>query len=356
MANVLVVISAIGAIQCILFTLLIVAKKQRKPSDWILLAWFLTFAIHLGIAIIRKNNPTDIAKVLVMTIGFLHGPFFLWYSKALFQGAFIKIEFLHFLPFLVVTGWGFFLPVFVDLQWEIFILITKLISIIFYPLYVLYLYYKRQKSLKNRPTGHRIPAFSWVRVIVILFLLSTGISLIRLTTELMVGVAYFEVWDVLRYVLLVTVIGFYGLKYGVVYQPEFVGEPPAAEEQKYKHSSLNQEAIETSVDQINHFFQESNAYLLSDFSLTMLSKSVHIPKHHLSQIINAEMGTTFYDLVNTKRIEYALSRLREGKELNVTLEGLGYECGFNSKSAFFHHFKKKTGKTPGQFKKEMGTA
>ena len=355
MNDVLAVISGIGAIQCVLFTLLIVAKKQRKLPDWILLVWFLTFAIHLLISIIRRNSHIDTAEILVMTIGFLHGPFFWLYAKAVFEQPFTKAVFLHFFPFIILTFVSFFIPIEADMPWEIFILIIKLISVIFYPLYVWHLYHKRQQLLKNSRGNHRMPALSWIKVIVILFLLSTGISMIRLTTELMVGVAYFEVWDILRYVMLVTVIGFYGLKFGTVYQPELVVEQVQAEK-KYKHSSLNQDTIESSADQINRFFQENNAYLLSGFSLATLSKAVNIPKHHLSQVINAEMGTTFYDLVNTKRIEYALSRLKEGDQLNVTLEGLGYECGFNSKSAFFHHFKKKTGKTPGQFKKEIGTA
>ena len=355
MNDVLAVISSIGAIQCVLFTLLIVAKKQRKLPDWILLAWFLTFAIHLLISIVRRNSHVNTAEVLVMTIGFLHGPFFWLYAKAVFEQPITKVGGLHFFPFLVLTFFSFFIPIEADMQWEIFILIIKLISVTFYPLYVWYLYYQRQQLLKNNQDHHRMPALSWIKVIVVLFLLSTGISMIRLTTELMVGVAYFEVWDILRYVMLVTVIGFYGLKYGMVYQPELAA-PPIKEEKKYKHSSLKQETIESSADQINRFFQEDNAYLLSDFSLATLSKAVNIPKHHLSQIINTDMDTTFYDLVNTKRIEYALRRLKEGDRLNVTLEGLGYECGFNSKSAFFHHFKKKTGKTPGQFKKEIGTA
>ena len=354
MTDILAIISGIGAIQCMLFALLIIAKKQRKLPDWVLLAWFLTFAIHLIISIIRKESVSITVEVLVMTIGFLPGPFFLLYTKALFKQSLHITSFLHFLPFVGFTCGGFFIPIAYDLTWEIFILIVKLISVSFYPLYVLYLYRKRQQLLKNQEANHHVLEFSWIRIIVILFLLSTGISLIRLSIELMVGVAYFEVWDVLRYVILVTVIGFYGLKYGMVYQPDVLTESNQ-KETKYKHSSLQEREIKESVDQINHFFQENNIYLLSDFSLAKLSKAVNIPKHHLSQVINCAMGTTFYDLVNTKRIDYAMSRLQEGNQLNITLEGLGYECGFNSKSAFFHHFKKKTGKTPGQFKKEIST-
>ena len=69
--------------------------------------------------------------------------------------------------------------------------------------------------------------------------------------------------------------------------------------------------------------------------------------------MNAGMGRTFYDVVNGKRIEYAIERLRDQSDGQITMEGLGYDAGFSTKSAFYHHFKAHTGKTPGQFKGEI---
>ncbi|MEM7514706.1 MAG: AraC family transcriptional regulator [Bacteroidota bacterium] len=138
----------------------------------------------------------------------------------------------------------------------------------------------------------------------------------------------------------------------------FDGRKPAKKNaseglKKYRHSPLQEKEILHYQHRINDFFGRSKAYLQPDFSLASLSEAVDIPKHHLSQIINSEMNSTFYELVNAKRIEYAMLNMRERD--NLTLEGLGYECGFNSKSAFFSNFKKKTGKTPGQYKKEIST-
>ena len=106
-------------------------------------------------------------------------------------------------------------------------------------------------------------------------------------------------------------------------------------------------------EKINQFFANTDEYLNPEFSLTQLSERVGIPKHHLSEIINLDMGTTFYDIVNAKRIQHAVLRMSDGSVKYITLEGLGYECGFNTKSAFYHHFKNFTGKTPGNFKKEI---
>ncbi|MGB5819283.1 MAG: helix-turn-helix domain-containing protein [Saonia sp.] len=354
MSNVLVIISGIGAIQCILFTLLLLIKKSKKLSDWILVCWFFVFFIHLLISIDKELNLTYTAEIFITTIGFLHGPLFFAYTKTMFNQHLVKADFLHFLPFIFFTIFSFYIQSNFELSWEIIILIAKLISVTSYPVYILYSYNKKLLKLKTKRADNSIPELSWIRTIAILFLISTGISIIRLTIEILVGVAYFEIWDLLRYIALVTVIGFYGLKYGMVYKPE-ISYDSLADNKKYKHSPLKNEEIKMFRGSINDFFKENKDYLQSDFSLAILSESINIPKHHLSQIINSEMNTTFYDLVNTKRVEYAMFRMEEKNNLNFTLEGLGYECGFNSKSAFFHNFKKNTGKTPGQYKKEIST-
>ncbi len=352
MSNALVIIFGIGAIQCILFALLILLKKQRKSSDWVLFSWFIIFFVHLVLGIGKKTNPTQSIEICIMTIGFLHGPLFLFYAKTIFTIPIKKVEVLHLFPFAFFTILSFFIKEEKEQLWEIVILIVKLISLIFYPIYILYVHHKKITLLKTNIADNSIWEFSWIRIIAFIFLVSTGVSMIRLATELIVGVAYFEFLDGLRYVILIIVIGFYGLKYGMVYKPE--GHlNMIAHDKKYKHSPLKNGEINTFTNTINRFFQDNDAYLLPDFSLTTLSESVQIPKHHLSQIINSEMHTTFYDLVNSKRVAYAVQRIQEGT--NLTLEGLGYECGFNSKSAFFSNFKKNIGKTPGQFKKEIST-
>lgn len=354
MSNLLVIVSGIGSIQSILFALLILLKKKKHTHDWILFIWFLVFFIHLLIGIYREGNQTNIREILIWTIGFLHGPFFLMYAKVTFNIRLNRTDLLHFLPFLVFAFFSAYVPLHSETLWEIIILIAKLISLTFYPLYILYLFYQKLVFLKENCENNSVLELSWIKIIAFLFLISTGVSIMRLIIELSVGVSYFEFLDVLRYVILVTVIGFYGLKYGVVYKPELFNDF-ISDEKKYKHSPLNTSQIIKLRNVIDLFFQENEAHLNSDFSLADLSKSLNIPKHHLSQIINSEMNTTFYNLINTKRVEYAKGKLTAGNMSNLTLEGLGYESGFNSKSAFFHHFKKITGKTPGQFEKEIGT-
>ena len=84
-------------------------------------------------------------------------------------------------------------------------------------------------------------------------------------------------------------------------------------------------------------------------SLEAFSKQLNLSPRVVSQSINTLFETNFSDFINDLRIEEAKRLLKGDNNLNV-LEIL-YEVGFNSKSAFYEHFKKKTGLTPNQFKK-----
>ncbi len=73
--------------------------------------------------------------------------------------------------------------------------------------------------------------------------------------------------------------------------------------------------------------------------------------NYLSQIINEKEGKSFYDFVNSFRVEEFKRLVKDSKNKQFTLLALAYDCGFNSKSSFNRYFKKNTGKTPSEFVK-----
>ncbi len=347
------ILSGIGAIQGLLFAFLILLKKYKQRFDWILFVWFLVFSLHLSLKLVFDFKAFALSDILIMTLGFLHGPFFWLYTKTLFEKKSFPLDFLHFLPFCFFLMGSFLVEDLHSTTWEMIILIPKILVLMAYPLLVLRLLAKEKTDRTTTSAkGGRLP-FLWIRTAAYIFLVSIGVGIIRLSIELMVGVSYFAFWDVLRYVLLVTVMGFFGLKYGMVYRAEEYLQH--AQKKKYKDSPLGESEMDTILKTIELFFAENKAYLNPKFSLLELSKATEIKKHHLSQVINLRMNTGFYDLVNSKRIAYAIHLLNRQRHDELTLEGLGYECGFNSKSVFFQSFKKYTGKTPGHFRREIGS-
>ena len=98
--------------------------------------------------------------------------------------------------------------------------------------------------------------------------------------------------------------------------------------------------------------QEKELYLNPNLTLDETAKALNISKHLLSQYLNEKLGQSFTHFINGYRIEKAKELLKS--QTHYTIEGIGYNCGFNSKSTFFTAFKKITGKTPSEYQKGTG--
>lgn len=120
--------------------------------------------------------------------------------------------------------------------------------------------------------------------------------------------------------------------------------------QKYAKSGLSHESLEHYKTQLSELMSQEQAYLHPDMTLPKLSELVRCPINHLSQVINAGFGVSFFDYLNQYRIENAKKLLRE-KESTHTILTVAFEVGFNSNSAFYAAFKKSCGQTPAQFRR-----
>ncbi len=93
-------------------------------------------------------------------------------------------------------------------------------------------------------------------------------------------------------------------------------------------------------------------YLNPDLTLRDLAKQIDIHPNHLSWILNQSIGLNFNEFINQYRIEAFKSNAKAQENENLTIEGLAYESGFNSKTVFNTYFKRETGLTPKQFLKQ----
>ncbi len=126
------------------------------------------------------------------------------------------------------------------------------------------------------------------------------------------------------------------------------GDSFYAEKEKYKNREIDQETL-TKIEQNFHLIAEKELFLNPNLTLEETAKALKVSKHLLSQYINEKLKKSFSSLINEYRIEKAKKLLQS--ENNYTIESLGYDSGFNSKSTFFTAFKKNTGKTPAEYQK-----
>ncbi|WP_421765593.1 helix-turn-helix domain-containing protein [Ekhidna sp.] len=116
---------------------------------------------------------------------------------------------------------------------------------------------------------------------------------------------------------------------------------------KYRKSSLDEDWRKRKAEALLTTLEKNKLYLNTNLSLQLVADVMGIKKHHLSQVINQELGCTFFELINRYRIKEARHVLSQ--EEDCKMEALAYQLGYRSKSAFFNAFKKETSQTPGQF-------
>ncbi|MDR6763039.1 AraC-like DNA-binding protein [Flavobacterium sp. 2755] len=97
-------------------------------------------------------------------------------------------------------------------------------------------------------------------------------------------------------------------------------------------------------EKLENIMNDKSLYKNPNLNLQDLSKEINISSHQLSQFLNNNLGKNFTSFVNEFRINEAC-RIITSKD-KLTLESVGYDVGFNSKSTFFAAFKKHTGTTP----------
>jgi AraC-like DNA-binding protein len=102
---------------------------------------------------------------------------------------------------------------------------------------------------------------------------------------------------------------------------------------------------------IEKYIVENNKFTESKISRDILATELKINKNKLSLLINSEANKTFIEYMNDFRINHAKKILINKEYSKYTITAIGLESGFNSKSTFYHIFKKQTGMTPLEYKK-----
>ncbi len=92
-------------------------------------------------------------------------------------------------------------------------------------------------------------------------------------------------------------------------------------------------------------------YLNALINLQSIAEEFNISSGYLSQLVNLHAKKSFTEYINSYRIEASKKMLLDNTYKNYTIEAIGLECGFKSKSNFYAAFKKEMGITPTQYKK-----
>lgn len=122
---------------------------------------------------------------------------------------------------------------------------------------------------------------------------------------------------------------------------------------KYASKKIDASEAEILSTKLYQLFKEEELFRNPNLKIADVADILQILPHRLSQFLNDNLGKSFAIFINEHRIEAAKKKLLRNN--NLTLETIGYDCGFNSKSTFFSTFKKLTGLTPSSYQKQHST-
>jgi AraC-like DNA-binding protein len=307
-------------------------------------------------AILWFNNSAFVSYFpyfifVALSLRFLWGPMlFLFVKSALRQN--ISRTLLHFLPFVGVFIYLVYQTILLS-QTDLVEIVTKK-NILFsrykifnfaiyfqnitYILMCILAVFKYQSNLFKQFSNHEKIKLNWLfNTLVVLALVHFMIPIIFLYLDLQ----YFKNLYLIQLPVLLYI------SWNTWRQPQILEQTDLVETNT---AEILSEKIIDKKEVLIKIMEIQMPFLNTELTIKNLAELIELPPYQVSELINKGFNKNFYDFVNYFRIEEAKMQLLNPKNDNLTLEGIGNNCGFKSKSTFFAIFKKITGYTPSEFR------
>ena len=127
----------------------------------------------------------------------------------------------------------------------------------------------------------------------------------------------------------------------------YLVEIAGPEKPRYASSRASPETFARWRERLQQVMRDEQPYLINDLSLTDLAGKLGISPHNLSQLLNKELGLTFYDFINRARIRRACELL---SDTDSTVLEVAFDSGFNNKASFYTAFRQQMDATPSAYR------
>ncbi len=111
--------------------------------------------------------------------------------------------------------------------------------------------------------------------------------------------------------------------------------------------------FEEYIPKLHSYIRTHKPYLNPNLKISDLANESKIPQYIITHVINTHMNKNFFEYVNDLRVEEFTKKLKDPENSSKTIMELALDSGFNSKSSFNSHFKKKLEMTPNQYRKQL---
>ena len=223
-------------------------------------------------------------------------------------------------------------------------------AMLLYLAFTFQLFYNYRNKIKQYFSNTYKLELNWVLSFLIAFTLLFLYGAIQtLISELITPLSYTQQWWLnLLMALVVLYVGVTGYftnttklkKLKFSFTPNPISIP-----QSDKSKDVSQQEI----DLVKNHMESQKPYLNPELNLSDLAEELEMTRAQLSQVINSGFNKNFNDFVNQFRVNAFKEKLNEGQHKQLSLLGIAYDCGFNSKATFNRVFKKLTQTSPTEF-------
>lgn len=382
------IVFIVGAVQAFFFTFLVINKKNKSKGDYILMLLMLLMGFNLlgySLEVIGIDTDYPIFLGLYTAIGILIGPLVYLYilSYTNISQKFNPLHLLHALPYLFFTA-AVFLQftvnsegsiiadknVIEDSQKPIFF-IMGLFRVFWGTIYLiagLYMLKKHAVKISKHFSYTENIDLKWLKYVVIMMVVIWAtVIVINMISNFNKFIDYRLGDNIIFFVITIVVFlqGYYGIKQQIIFTPATVNVLASEnlknttesneEKKQYLKSGLSKEDSLSHLHRLQNYMKTEQPYSNGKLSLKEVADYLEISPNHLSQVINENLNKNFFDFVNGYRIDLVKEKMLDASNKNMTLLGIAYDSGFNSKSSFNSSFKKATGLTPSQYLKNQSS-
>lgn len=353
--------------------IIILHKSNNKTLSHNILAWFFVVLILVildSYAFIHKINTLSIITFLPASSSkLLLGSLLFIYIKSIFYDDKIIIR----------KYWKVFIPLFLFLIFysvpTLIALISKqnflgyidiknnhnqLIRIILNIAFFVYLalcfnsFFKLKKIMKCTYSSILHNNFIWIRYLLIAAIVIISIDFIFVLSQVIFNaLALARTQNVTMLLLVISIIyaAYFGLKQSKVLVPYFLLEYENIDKSKKKSIDNNSiTEFKTLEQKLKNIIVERKPYLDTELTLGKLAELTEISDKKLSALLNQHMNISFYDFVNSYRINAFKDVIKSDVYNKYTIETIAFQCGFKSKASFYRIFKLKMNMSPSEFK------
>ncbi len=362
------IIDLFGFIQGVTLGILLVIINKRKYRSTFFLGLFLIF-YSLQLIVFIFDNPNSFIFspnlfLLPFNFSWLIFPLFFLYTQQVSILSNVKTKYWLLYPGIIAFSIQivvFFLPydtkqvianseLFSLLFWELADFYSWIIGI-----WNLRLLYRHRIEVQNTYSFITYKELQWARIFLI-YLLSISI----ISHILTYGYAILSHYKV--YLAALDLIAIYWLSYFGIVQRNvlsiltnagFSGDSQNKPIEQKLSATIAPKKLEGLMMKIENHMTRTESFMNPDLTIMDLAEGINGHPKSVSIAINSNSKQNFNSYVNQFRIEKAISLLTKKKMENLSIEGIGKEAGFHSKSAFYSAFKKFTGTTPSKYKENV---